>query len=260
MLDFLNTVTILDVAEKTTGRTGGPRKQRNPEGLAIRVFRDGSVFPSAELVAKFSLEYSNKGTEAGTRGFDVIDTQLYPNGIQVGRRILLVSPTFKTLPKVDLFGSTTYDEAGAPKSSVLDQGSKTFGMDDLIPSIEEIYGIMFKKKVEGQDELSEGEEFVDMLLVANPSTGEPWGLPNGKQITYIPKKVSRGEAKGSVSTIRREIPQFYAFLPAAIVNGTETPAVKEAVVTKVADTDAGLLQEQEEEMVTDMSPFSPVAM
>ena len=225
MLDFLNTVTILDVAEKSTGRTGGPRKQRNPEGLTIRVFRDGSVFPSVELIKKFSLEYTTKGTEAGTKGFDVIDTQLYPNGIQLDKRILFISPASKTSPKVDLFGSTTYDEAGVPKASVLDQGSKTFGMDDLIPFIEDIYDITFykpevvaKENVTAQPEVH-GVEYVDMMFVTNPITSEPWVLPNGKQVTYIPKKVSRGADKGTVTTIRRENPEFYAFLPAAMVTG-----------------------------------------
>lgn len=227
MLDFLATATINDVAEiKTAGAKGGPRKQRNPEGLAIRVFRDGSVYPSPDLVSMFDLEYANKPAEGQSvtgNGFDVIDTKLYPT-FQVGRRILIISPVAKASAKVDLFASTTYNEDNTPKSSVLDQGSKTFGSEELIPMIEEIYGIKFRRKDE-----NEGAEYVDMLLIGNPATQQPWMLPNGKSVTFIPKKVSRGADKGAVTTTRRENPVFYAFLPAEVVNGTQATAEKEEV-------------------------------
>lgn len=223
MLDFLLEATIEDVAEVKTRGASGLRKQRNPEGLAIRVFRDGSVYPSQELVDKFNLEYGNKpnGDEKATgNGFDVIDTALFPT-FKAGKRILIVNPVAKAQPKVDLFGSTTYNEDGTPKSSVLDQGNKTYGSKDLIPMIEEIYGIQFKKRVETEGDgttlpeptFTEGVEYVDMVLVANPATQQPWTLPAGKTICYIPKKVSRGDDKGVVTTQRRETPFFYAFIP-----------------------------------------------
>jgi len=232
MLDFLQNITIADVAEKTVARTGGPRKQRNPEGLAIRVFRDGSVYPSLELVEKFGLEYAAKDSAVTGNGFDVIDTQLFPQ-FQAGKRILIISPAQKSLPKVDLFGSTVYEEDGKPKSSVIDQGSKSFGTEELIPAIEEIYGLTFAKSAvtgkEGAEDSPavEGLDFVDMLLVANPATGEPWTAP--RDVVYIPKKVSRGKDKGTVSTQRREKPEFYAFLPAEVVNAAQpaTEPVKE---------------------------------
>ena len=229
MLDFLATATVADVAEKEVARKGGPRKQRNPEGLAIRVFRDGSVYPSAQLVDKFQLEYRHKENEVQGNAFDVIDTALYPT-FQVGKRILIISAVDKTAPKNDLFGSVGYDETGVPLLSVMEQGSKTYGKDSLIPMIEEIYGIKFyvpavaakaadgdKPAVEAQAEQA-GVQFVDLELIANPATNEPWSLPNGKTVTYIPKKVSRGDAKGTVSTIRRENPAYYAFIPAAVVH------------------------------------------
>lgn len=241
MLDFLATATVADVAEKEVARKGGPRKQRNPEGLAIRVFRDGSVYPSAALTEAFQLEYRHKENKTQGNGFDVIDTSLYPV-FQVGKRILIISPIVKTAPKVDLFSSVGYDDEGVPLSSVMEQGSKTYGKDDLVPMIEEIYGIKFfvpavvAKAAEGDkpavvaQEEQPGVQFVDMELIANPTTGEPWGLPNGKNITYIPKKVARGEAKGTISTIRRENPAYYAFIPAAVVNeAAQNEAAEETV-------------------------------
>jgi len=225
MLDFLATATLSDVAEKVpVSRKGVTTKQRNPERLAIRLFRDGSVYPSAELVEKFQLEYANKGAITGN-GFDVIDTALYPS-FNVGKRILIINPVPKALPKVDLFGSTTYKEDGTPKSNVMTQGAKTYGADELIPMVEEIYGITFyKPAVDAQDgveasEEVEGVEFVDLALVVNPVTNEPWA----KAITYIPKKVSRGKDAGQVTTQRRENAQFYALLPLSSIQPAEETA------------------------------------
>jgi hypothetical protein len=244
MLDFLMTATVSDVAEKQpVARVGGPRKERNPKGMTIRVFRDGSIYPSAELIEKFDLEYGpkvmkdDKALSSTGNGFDVIDTQLFPS-FQVGKRILILNVTPKSSPKVDLFSSTTYNEDGTPKSSVLDQGSKTFGMDDLIPSIEEIYGITFFKPAVVKDGIQassevEGIEFVDMSIVANPVTNEPWTVPNG--VTYIPKKVSRGADKGQVTTQRREKPAFYAFLPEVVIEKAEsiqTPTCNEREIVE----------------------------
>lgn len=240
MLDFLATATINDMAEKTVVRKGGPRKQRNPEGLAIRVFHDGSVYPSQELVDKFNLEYAAKDSDDSNNGFDIIDIALYPT-FQLGKRILIISPVSRKNGKVDLFGSTTYNEDGSPKTSVLEQGSKTFGMDDLIPAIQEIYNISMDKE--------SGVEFVDLVLVANPATGEPWTLPQGKTITYIPKKVSRGAAKGTVSTIRRENPLFYAFLPLEMTQGEATEQ-KEEEVTELPTAPAPVELPIEESAVT----------
>jgi hypothetical protein len=229
MLDFLASVTISDEEASVSGRKGGPRKERNPEGLAIRVFKDGSVYPSSETVATFDLEYkqavlkekialplkegetevkySNRfEVEGGAgNGFDVIDTEKYPAfKLPEGNRLLIISAVSKTSPKVDLFGSTTYEDNGTPKSDVLSQGAKTFGKEELIGMIEDVYGVIFAKgEVEGVD-------FVDLVLVANPVTGKPWNLPNP---TFIPKRVSRGKDAGSYSVSRRENAVAYALIP-----------------------------------------------
>jgi hypothetical protein len=209
-LDFLASATLEDVAEsKAVVRTGGQKKVRNPQGLAIRVFRTGEVYPSQELVDKFALEYAGKDAEHGY-GFDVIDTDLFPS-FKVAQRVILISPVKKAAGKVDLFGVTSYDkETGAPLASVMNQGAKTYGKDDLIPMIEEIYGIKFGTE-EGQ------VEFLDLQLIANPATGEPWTTP--REIAFIPKAISRGPNKGSVNTVRREKPQLYVLAP---VSSTES--------------------------------------
>jgi len=264
MLDFLANVTISDDEASASGRKGGPRKERNPEGMAIRVFKDGSVYPSSELVAHFDLEYkqallkekvalplkegetevkySNRFEVEGApgNGFDVIDTDKYPSFKVGGNRILIISPTSKASPKVDLFGSTTYEDNGTPKSDVLSQGAKTFGKDELIGMIEEVYGIVFAKvavKTEGGSELAvvEGVDFVDMVFIANPATGEPWALP---AITFIPKRVSRGKDAGTYSVSRREKAVCYAFIPKQLTAqpAAAAPATAPSGNAELADT------------------------
>lgn len=210
MLDFLAQATVADVAENNVARKGGPRKQRNPEGLAIRIFKDGSLYPSAALVGKFGLEYSSQGADDQGFGFDVVDTALYP-AFKVGKRIIIITPVSRDAKggKLDLFASVGYDEAGKPLNSVLEQGSKTFGKNDLLPLIEDVYGITT-------------EDFIDLMFVANPVTGEAWGLPAGKEVTFLPKKVSRGDAKGQITTIRREKPSFYALIPSSLIEGSKS--------------------------------------
>lgn len=236
MFDFLANVVINDQEEVRPARKGGgPRKERNPQGLAIRVFRDGSVFPSQELVDKFNLEYAKAtlkerkavGTPAEGEeqkyqnifevegdpgnGFDIIDTDLF-NAFKVpDKRLILISPVSRTEGKVDLFASTTYAEDGNPKASVLSQGAKTFGAESLIPMLEEVYGVQFKKSVEGSDELTEGVEYVDLMFVANPADSNPWTLP---KITWVPKTITRGERKGECTVTRRENAVVYVLMPA----------------------------------------------
>ncbi len=252
MLDFLAKATISDVAEGAV-RKSGPRKERNPEGLAIRIFRDGSVYPSTALISTFNLEYKNAVKETkdvkqedgsmkavsawkvegdAGNGFDVIDTKHYPSfQLPAGQRILLISPVVRTEGKVDLFGSTTYNDDGTPKSSVIDQGSTTFGTDNLIPMLEAVYGVKFRRKIdygadgrpEGAPEFSEGVEYADLVLVANPATNQPWTLPANKEVTYIPKRITRGKDAGAFSTIRREKPVFYALIPATILEQSNEP-------------------------------------
>ena len=58
ILDFLNDVKIEAVPESRKS-SAIVKKQRGPEAsaLAIRVWKDGSVYPSKALVDKFDLQY-----------------------------------------------------------------------------------------------------------------------------------------------------------------------------------------------------------
>ena len=160
-LGFLKNVTVAAQEQPKPGRNGGSvKKDWNPaSGLVIRLWKDGSVFPSADLVNKFSLQYENALTEEQItaikeetmakpfrgNGFDVVDSKDYPQFETGGQRVLIIAPAEKDSGKVDLFSSVSYNDDGTPKVTVMDQGAVTFGKDFLIPRIEEIYGIVFAK-------------------------------------------------------------------------------------------------------------------
>lgn len=228
-LAFLQNIQVV-ADERPVRRAGGSRKEWNPtEGLAIRLWKNGEVYPSQELVDTFELEYKNRLTDeevaaikAGTmtkpfpgNGFDVVDTMDFPS-FQSPTRLLVIAPVPKDVLKVDLFGTVGYNETMAPLISVLDQGAATFGKEFLIPSIQEIYGI----------ELTDENPYVDLVLVGKngPEKPEPFRMPAGKEIAFFPKKVARGEKKGEMTVQRRERPEIYVLYPKQLLEETQEAA------------------------------------
>lgn len=252
-LSFLSSATVEEAVVPAKGSNGGPRKQVNPNPaiLAIRVWKDGSVYPSQAAVDKFQLEYGKgtyetipavaavgvegqegyKAAKPATRkfvpnenaignGFDVIDSQNWAQFKAEGR-LLFLGLVPKSLPKVDLFGTTRFDAEGNPLLSVLNQGSTTFGQAVLLEAIEEIYGIKFQRNAKDATEdnkaieAQEGVEFVDMLI-AEELEGVNITEAFSKPISFFPKKVTRGADKGKDDYERRENIKVYGFVPLAL--------------------------------------------
>lgn len=269
-LAFLKTITVVaDEQPKKTGG-GGIRKEWNPpSGLVIRIWKDGSVFPSQELVNKFQLEYLNAveltaEQEAAIKdgkepkpfmgyGFDVADTKEFKLFQAGDNRFLIISVAPKNEGRVDLFGTVTRNEKGIPVTNVMNQGSATFGKEFLIPRIEEIYGLVFAKPaIEARAEVKaqpaegdkpavkaqpaingrpavEGLEYVDMVLIGQEGENSaPWTLPEGKTIAFFPKIMTKGEAKGQLTTQRRENPQMYIFYPKPLLETEQSDNGQEA--------------------------------
>lgn len=202
--DFLNDFELEEVSASSTGaKFGGVDK--NPASADIRLFADGRVYPSVELVKEFNLEYCKKDSADTEMGFDVFETHHWGQyqsakkayEKRTGRKMpemLIISPVSKHSPKVSLFGSTTYDKDGKPKSSVLSQGAATFGKE-LIDMI---------NTVEGEDVFEDGKMFVDLKI----NRDQP--LPKTRNGIYnIPKKVTKGKNAGKISYTRRENTEFY---------------------------------------------------
>lgn len=250
LLSFLSTASIEDAVVQPKRNTSPKQRNPNPALLAVRVWKDGSIFPSQALVDKFDLEYRGAEVEqiAATEavgkegeegyqparkaaqkttikgnpgfGFDVIDTRAL-NGYKAEGDLLLISPVKRGEPKIDLFASTVYDENGNPKSKVMDQGALTFGSQVLVPAIEELYGIKFHKAATDTSGEVEGVQYVDMV-VTEEIEGVNVVEKFSKDILFAPKRIVRGERKGQSDYVRREHATVYGFVPAQLLGTPET--------------------------------------
>lgn len=200
-MQALNTTPEKQPAQRTT-----TKQVLNPEGLALRVFKDGRVYPSAGLVEHFNLEYQLEGEQPNpAQGLDVFLAHDLPNFNKNIPNALLVAPVAKSEAKVDLLKNTEYNEDGTPKSSVLTQGSSTFGKSQLLPMLEIVLG----------KELSEifgDNKFIDLRVEVD------YQLPIAGDFLYIPKTIRKGERKGEVALIRRNATNVF---PVSIL-GTES--------------------------------------
>lgn len=228
-LTFLNTISLTKTEAK---RTRTASQETTPaEGASLRVFADGRVFPSAQFTQDNSLEYVAKDEKVGN-GLDVIDTEHFGNYPREATRILMVSLGSKDEPKIDLFKSVGYDDQGKPRSSVLTQGSKSFGII-LLEMVEEVYGIVTK------------DGYLDLVI----STEH--GLTTPNDIYLLPTKVARGDKKGQLDFKRRTNTILWPLtvLEVATDNSvkettTENTTTEEAPAAFVAEVPVQSVQDQ----------------
>lgn len=206
-------------------------KDKNPSEnfMGFRVWKNGSVYPSKALVEKYNLEYIKPGISQEPvmkDGQPVLDDKQQPvterkldfsndnsNGIDIvdsndwaqvkaswgnNPRLLLAGITYKRTGKVDLFAGCRYDEAGEPVLSVMDQGSSTFGKNQLLPMLKEVYNVV------------PGERgYIDLEIVESENLK---GIAkNG--IFNLPKTVIRGEKQGTPTIARRENIDIFPLIP-----------------------------------------------
>lgn len=239
-LAFLKTIKVIGETKAPVVRS---KVSRNPEGMRLRVYRNGAIYPSMDLIKAFDLEYKNRPTEEQIKaskleegavalehpgyGFDIFPSEDF-KAIQSAASLIFIAPVAKNEPKVDVFGSTVYNEDNTPKASVADQGTVTFGKETLIPMLKEVYGIEFPEEVKFRD--------FDVL----DSTGEPgqiaapFMMPEGKPIAFVPKKVSRGKKEGEMTVVRRNDPKVYFIYPVDVV---EEEQVESEAEPETSDAD-----------------------
>ncbi len=198
-------------------------------GADLRVYANGTVYPSEDFVKLFNLEYQPKvvhvfasetageepikklkyGENAGN-GLDIFESNNY-GAIESPQNFIVLAAVSRKEGKLDLFRGCDYDEAGNPKQSVLVQGSSTFAKTVLIPMLEKVYGVKLDK---------ETAPFVDLKVVGH---GDKFDLPirndNGSSVYNLPKALARGDNKGQVLTVRRENVYLWALVPMAMVEG-----------------------------------------
>lgn len=181
--DFLKN-TVLKNEQKEVRITGRTKQELNPtNGASLRLFKDGSIYPSQELVDKYNLEYTKDKSGNGFDVFSSKDWNMYPS--ENTQHVVFINAIPKSENRVDLFGSAR--EVNGEFTSVMEQGSKTFG-EILINMIQDTYGII----------LFENSKYVDLMIVEDIS------IPASDGIYFIPKMVNKGENKGSMTTVRRE--------------------------------------------------------
>ena len=206
---FLTSLTLID-----TGRRRQP-KEKLPTGMRVRIYSDGSVYPSKELMDAFKLEYVKKAKEEEKEeesfGFDIFDSQEWAPLAQHPRMIVFgLVP--KNAPKVDLFAACRYNDQGEPRASVLTQGTVSTTLLDLVRQI---------------GYLSPEQKYADLEVLTEFHINVKDG------IAYIPKVVERGEKKGEKTYVRRENALFY---PVDIPENLENKEVKKVEEEKATPT------------------------
>jgi hypothetical protein len=253
-LNFLTNAVIENVEPKSI-RTGNTKKQRNPaEGfLGFRIWADGSVYPSQALVTMFGLEYpaatvnvvkdkegkdKNVFTVVGFQGngLDIINTAQWTQMKGNAFPFIAAAIAPKDSPKLDLFGLTRYDKDGSSLSSVLDQGSATFGKESLLPMLKDLYKAV-----------PNAEGFIDVQLVTEDAGGRNLRSTNG--LEFLPKVVSRGADKGKPDYIRRENVDIFMLYPVMDTDSAPTEAgnVSPAIIDDLPFTDTAVEVEVVEE-------------
>ena len=222
-LDFLKNIKLQpNSAVKTAVARTSSAVARNPTEADIRIYKNGSVYPSDKLVAQCGLTYQPKTAEDKGNGFDVFKSTDFINTKGSGLSALFIALIPRKEGRIDLFASTTYEEDGTPKADVLTQGANTAGKE-ILEMINEMYGV----------QIPEGKDFIDLIIV----TENPLNTEDG--IYWIPKVVSRGEKKGQVDLCRREDTTIYPLVPLSLVN-PESELVTDTTETGVTESQTDL--------------------
>lgn len=179
--DVLKNAVFTDQKAKVKVTAG-----KNPTGLALRIYANGDVYPSQQLIDQFDLNYYNQDSQSGT-GFDVIDSKNW-EPTKAFDRMIIFGVVPKHEPKIDLFNRVKFNDNGTPVSNVFDQGSPSPKLLNLVQDL----GL-----------LKEGDKFVDLQIF----TDFPITMEDG--IALVPKELAKGGKKGTPSYQRRENVVFY---------------------------------------------------
>ena len=193
-LTFLNDVT-LDVV-KTIAK---PRKKqviKIPEdNVDLRVFSNGRIFPSSAFAGAFDLEYQPREVlpdgsfKIKGKGLDIFNSEdwgMIQGKLPEGVKLIFVAAISKAFAKVDVWGSTKYNDDNTPKATVFEQGATTYGKNTLVPMLTEIYGINWEEV-----------EYVDLKVSTEI-------VSSADGIYHLPKKIAAGANKGKNTYVRRE--------------------------------------------------------
>ena len=195
--DFLNNITLEAVETKKT--TKKVTVKLPPNNVDLRVFANGKIYPSEAFAKRHSLDFSPRVTitipEDNTSktivqgcGLDIFKSEDWHMWPKEAPSLLFAAIVPKSEPKVALWGSCQYDTEGAPKSSIMTQGTNTFSKTILLDYLKDVLNVVW-----------EATEFVDLKMA---DTAVP--SPNDSGVFYLPKTVTSGPRKGEPDAVRRE--------------------------------------------------------
>jgi len=251
-LSFLKNVEVKEVAVKA--KADRVKLDKFPiEGASFRVYKNGRIFTAPVVAGKYALEFSAK-EEVVIPGKDSDDDKIKEvatgNGLDIfssenWQMIATPSPMLFVAvvprdgnPKIDIYGSTTYEDDGTAKRSIESNTVSTFAKEYLIPQLETLYGINFEEV-----------DFVDLIMNTEYAIEAP-KTKNGDRMYSIPKTVSRGDNKGDlVFLTRKNISVF----PLTVFEGIAEPEGEEVVeeAGKQVDLEESIEEVQEAADVTE---------
>lgn len=216
-LSFLKNVEIKEVAIKAKAERIKLNKEPVP-GASFRVYKNGRIFTADSVATEHELEFTpkkeivipgKKNDENDTKdivtgnGLDIFSSENWQM-IATPEPMLFVAVVPRNdNPKIDVYGSTSYEEDGTPKRSIHSNTVSSFGKDVLVPLLESLYGINFEEV-----------DFIDLIMNTEYSVKAPRG------VFSIPKTVSRGKNKGDlVFLTRKNITVF----PLTVFEGVPEP-------------------------------------
>lgn len=266
LFSFLSSAKVEEVVPGAKGG-GGPRKQRNPKPalLAIRLWADGSTYPSQALVDRFDLEYK-KATitkeEVTVNEPSVADFPDAPEKFEKAMKVYqasLIKPKTRNLYEFpdgtgngfDVIPSDKWGQfTSEGKFLFISPVSKSLPKVDLFASVKYQDDGNPTNTVMTQGSPSEwlldavasiygitlGDDTPYVDLIVFSEYGEE-GSPEyvnitekfSKKLSTFPKVIARGKEKGEADYVRRENAAIWGLIPASLAGVTEGEEGEEEV-------------------------------
>lgn len=200
-LSFLKNVEVKEVPPKV--RAERVKLDKFPvEGAHFRVYKNGRIFAAKQVAEDYKLEFTakeeilipGKDTDddktklvATGNGLDIFSSENWQMIATPAPMLFIAVVPRNGNPKIDIYGSCTYEEDGTPKRSIENNTLSTFAKEVLVPLLEEVYGVDF-----------EANDYVDLVMNTDYAIEAP------RNVFSIPKTVSRGDNKGDLVFVTRK--------------------------------------------------------